>query len=203
MDRSRKPAGDSLTANSVVADPPVITSEGQRLLLATTGSHAEVAAKLGTSRQSVHQWRSGEKRPGPTMRAKVHEAFGIPGDTWGLHPASPEASPGTGGELASPEPALVAPRGGRVGEIDALIELTRRQRDGQKLLPRELQASVETEMRLLELRQKAETAVELQETRIVTGHPFWRRLRGAICDALKAHPDAMRDVVAKLEQLGA
>jgi transcriptional regulator with XRE-family HTH domain len=179
-----------------IAPELVPKTEGQRLLVAIAGSHQDVATRLGTSRQAVHQWRRGEKIPGASMRARASEVLGISSDSWDRQP----------GELATPgpvPPSVPVIGGNEVSELDVLIAHVAAERAKGNLTATNLRDNIKLESQLREQRTKALERAELQETRIVTAHPFWKRIRGTILAALRPYPDATRDVAAALEALRA
>lgn len=191
MGRARK----TKAAAKVTADAPAPKTEGQRALLALPDSHSAIGERLGTSKQSVHQWRTGERIPGATMRQRVAEVLAIPIEAW-------DRLPGTTDD-ADPPPFVPPIGGGEVAELEALIRQVAEERRKGSLTAAHLRDNIKLESQLREQRQRALERAEMQETRIVTGHPFWKRLRGALLEALRQHPDATRDVIAVLEALRA
>jgi hypothetical protein len=57
-------------------------------------------------------------------------------------------------------------------------------------------------IRIVGLKHKLEQARELQEDRIVRSHPAWKRIRHAVLEALRPHPDALRAVIDALKASG-
>lgn len=180
-------------------------SEGQRLLLGVKASLAEIARAAGcSSKQTVANWRTGEKVPGPANRDGLRKAFGIPLDAWDRPPAGaaalprPPALPGTVAGLAASIAALPTTREG-ARELLAFVK----QRRGIEGLPSaEYVQLAGKERDALALCHTIEQAEALTEDRVVREHPRWRAMRGAILKALTPWPDALAAVAAALEALG-
>lgn len=171
--------------------------EGQRLLMALPQNNAEIGDRLGTSRQAVAKWRTGDGRPGPVQRAKIADVFGIPTETWdAVSASSPPQTP-----EKPPAPPEAEPTS-RLEAIDQLLRAVRAERAKGGLVQTAMQKAIENEMKLLEMRSKAEEAAELLETRIVTKHPAWVRIRVGLLRVLKPHPVALREVVDLLAEIG-
>ena len=97
-------------------------SDGQRLICAIVGSQSEVAARCGVSKASVGFWRAGSSVPGPSARAKLARAFGIPESAW-------DTAPGGAAATVDPPPStradpwsircqpVVDPRSSRCGPV--------------------------------------------------------------------------------------
>jgi transcriptional regulator with XRE-family HTH domain len=93
---------------------------GAQLLKERFLTQAEVARRVGVSKQVVSRWVAGEKRPDPERRALLEQAFGIPIEAW-LEPE--ERDPGAPGYAA-----IVAKYMRRVQELatQALAEILRK-----------------------------------------------------------------------------
>lgn len=177
--------------------PPVLRSEGQRMLLAVTGSLAAIAAECGAkSPESIAEWKTGAKQPSASARARIQTAFGIPQRAWSVRP---------GGTL-DPEPEKLAQTVGAVAGVSsaapttlddcmALLAVIRRDRMQTGLMPSERVKLADAEARILGLRARLEDNERLAESRYVTGHPAWVKLKRAILRALERHPDAMQSVL--------
>lgn len=55
---------------------------GAQLLKERFLTQAEVARRVGVSKQVVSRWVAGEKRPDPERRALLEKEFGIPVEAW-------------------------------------------------------------------------------------------------------------------------
>lgn len=183
-------------------DPAIApTTEGQRLLMAVPETHAAVGAAVGASKQSVSQWRRGEKVPGEGMRAKLRDAYRIDPVSWGKPAgaagakAPPPASPPQG---SAERTTTLEACDAHLAEIDKMLAK-------DELLASDRAKLLSAKTQVLRLRATIEEKGELFEDRAVREHPFYRRMKGAILGALRAHPDAARavaDALAELDQAG-
>jgi transcriptional regulator with XRE-family HTH domain len=182
-------------AKVTTADTP--RTEGQRLLVAVSGSHSEVAAKLGgkTTKQSISEWRLGQKVPGAAARARIQATLGIEPDAWSRQPG--------GGQQATQAPAALPALGGELEHLEELLRDLRQLRSDRGLTASERARVAGEETKTLRRIAELRDASKLTEARYVHEHPGWQRLKRALLDALKKHPDAYRDVVAALQVLGA
>jgi transcriptional regulator with XRE-family HTH domain len=58
-------------------------------------SRADLAEKLGVSRQAVSDWVSGDSQPKPDLMAKIEDLLGIPMRSWTETPDETDKSTGT------------------------------------------------------------------------------------------------------------
>lgn len=187
-------------AKRAAADPEV-QSEGQRLLLEQPGSHAEVAAAVGCSKQMVSYWRRGEKRPGRASRTKIAAVFGIDPSAW-------ERAPGASPAPAPPAPEAPAPRHrpapvgkpSTLDEVEQQLSMLRELQRDDALLASERVRLADSVGKLLAIKARLERDQELLEDRVVRQHPFWARVKAAVLGALRPHPDAARDVAEALSE---
>jgi hypothetical protein len=70
-------------------------------------------------------------------------------------------------------------------------------------MPSELARIRDTKTKALALKARIEAADALFEASAVAKHPAWRRLRGAILEALRPFPDAARAVAEAIQETGA
>lgn len=184
-----------------------VRTEGQRLLLAVPGSHAEVAAAVDGSKQAVSYWRRGEKTPGATARGRLRDAFGIDPGAWDRKPiTSPATAPAASPAPAPPSPPIetqpaAAAAGSKLStleEVETQIAELRKLQGENGLLASERVRLADSMGKLLAIKARLERDNELLEDRVVRKHPFWARVKGAILDALRAHPAAARDVAEAL-----
>jgi transcriptional regulator with XRE-family HTH domain len=185
---------------STVSAAFVLRSEGQRMLLAVTGSLTAIAKDLGCrSPSAIHHYREGKRTPTPEMRARMYTAYGIPVEAWSVRP----------GGLSEPEAALevaqsAAPAGApsTLEDCLALLAVIRGERQQRGLLASERVKLATAETQILSLRSRLEQAAEFAEARYVLEHPAWIRLRRVIVQALEPYPDAakaVRDAIARME----
>lgn len=178
---------------------PVLRSEGQRMLLAVTGTLAAIAAEVGCrSVQTVADWKSGTKSPNPATRARIYTAFGIPARAWSIRPGGALDEPEPE-QVSSPVPGIAAPS--TLDDCLALLAVIRRDRSQTGLMPSERVKLAAAEARILQLRAQLEQAAEFAESRYVSSHPSWLRLRRALVEALEPHPLAMQAVLNAIAQL--
>lgn len=206
--KSRKTPAKAERGAQPVATAP--RTEGQRLLLAVTGSQAEIAATLDVAKSAVGFWRRGAKTPGPAARAKLKAAYGIDPRAWeqppGERPPAPATpAPPTTEVPTKPPPPPRSPRARTmtldevVAELDYLHDL---RRDGD-LMPSEKVRLSDSISKNLALKARLERDKELLEDRIVREHPMWvMRIKPSILAALKPFPEAMRAVADALAEVG-
>lgn len=190
------PAAGASAAPS--AQPGGAATEGQRLLLAVTGTTQEIANACGVSRSSVSHWRSGRKAPALVARAALERAFGIPRITWDRKTGWTPPPPGTSGGGGAPK-AADALEGAvtTLDEVNGRLAALRALEDGEELTPAELLKLADTEGKLLSIKLRIERDEELREDRIVRS-PMWIRFRTVILDALEPFPDARRALEERL-----
>jgi hypothetical protein len=197
---SRKTAALALA----LADPSV-RSEGQRLLLLVPGSLAKIAAQAGCkSKQSVLNWRTGERKPNAPERAKLSLTLGIPVRTWALRPGTatapdaPDAAVAAGGGLVD----MPAPPANTLEHCLALLRVISNERSQPGLLASERVKLADAEARILALRHRLEGERELEDPQRLFRHPPFARFRTALLAALKSHPLADAEVRAELARIG-
>ena len=107
--------------------------------------------------------------------------------------------------LPSPPPAPPPPptaRGPRPTTLDACLAVLddiRNARAVPGLLASERIKLADSETRLLSLRARLERDAERTEDRVVREHPEWLRLKRVIINTLRAHPAALKDLAAALD----
>lgn len=195
---------------SIPVAPLQIRSEGQRLLLHIPGTLAVLAKRVGTTSQSVKEWRTGLAKPTRRMRAKVYSALGIPVGTWDERPtvaATEPTVPGAAGvELPLPPPSTpisIEDTGTTMDGCLRLLATVRADMAAPTTLPSERVKLMAAEARILKFRAELESRVELSEDRYVNEHPAWVRVRNEIARVLAAYPEAARAVAEALERIGA
>lgn len=179
----------------------VVRTEGQRMLLAVTGTLAAIANEIGAKTPTVHAWKVGAKLPNIQARARMQEAFGIPARAWSIRPGGalvtdPEAPP--------PETLINGASPSTLEDCLALLSVIRRDRTQQGLMPSERVKLADSEARILALRARLEEAEKFAEAKYVTEHPAWLRLKRTILRALEQHPAAARavaDAIANMDTL--
>jgi hypothetical protein len=184
------------TTTPAVAARIIVRSEGQRMLMAVTGSLAAIALEVGAkSAGMVHYWRTGEKLPSPIARARMQEALGIPAGAWSLRPGGTLEGPAPLEPPASTTPPKKPARiPTTLEDVLALLATIRKDRMRDGLMPAERVKLADAEARILALRARLEDAAQFSEARYVTSHPAWIRLKRAILKALEPHAVAARAV---------
>jgi transcriptional regulator with XRE-family HTH domain len=179
-------------------DRAVVRSEGQRLLIAVSGTLAHIASVTGVSPQAVSEWRLGKKSPSPSARGKLDEAFKIPRGAWSQLPEGmvPPESDDEPARAPSPgaAPSTLADCLRLLGRIQAALKRP-------NLLTSDLVRLTDTESKLLALRHRLEREADLMEDRLVREHPAWMRVKRELVRVLARHPAAMRDVAEVLGSL--
>lgn len=184
------------------SEPVIYKSEGQRLLCEQPGTLAGIAERLGCTKQAVSLWRLGEQSPATKQRERLKACFGIEPIAWERLPAGamppqstdadPDDVPDDDEESDDDEPSLEE-------DYKRQLRALRKAIDTPGILARERLALNDAFGKALERRRRYELQIELQEDRIVRGHPAWRRLKRLIMDALATHPAAARDVGRALQ----
>lgn len=199
------------------ASPP--QTEGQRLLRQLDHTGGEVGARVGATRQTVHCWRSGTKMPARQMRETLECEFGIPAAAWERAPVDRPARPSTTRQarkdyayiapaLNPPSPSTTAraqhrERPSTLDEVTQLLEELDEDASADGIMPSELARIRDTKTKALALKARIEAADALFEAQAILKHPSWRRIRGAMLDALRPFPDAARAVAEALQEAGA
>lgn len=171
-------------------------SEGQRLLCAVEGSLADVAAELGCSKQLVGYYRKGDRPPSELHRAELERIYDIPRSSWDQHV-------GASAEKQAPArlhlPTLAADST-LEGVNKLLTALDKFQAEGA-LTPSSLLKFADIIGKQLALRARLERDRSLLEIRIISEHPKWPLIVGALREALRPYPDAARAVANAFDTL--
>lgn len=188
MENSRltaPPAGNGASVASVAELRTEISTEGQAQLSALEQTGAEIAARLGVSRETVSAWRRGRKVPSTKQRVELKAAYGIASASW---EHVPDASPVIGVSESAAEDL-------ELGGIDRAITRIERRCAEPKLSPI-AHAALERELRQLR------SARELTMKRILESEP-WRRIVGVLVHVLAPHPELMKELAGELAKLEA
>lgn len=198
MKNSTKSGGKRTRARAK-AKPEDVVTEGQRRLLELDEPRAEIAARVGVSAPLVSQWRTGLKLPGAEPKRALEEAFGIPAWAWGRPPGAGAPEP-----PESPSRAGARARGaaGFVSEVDEQIDILRSIQSDAGLTTSERVRVSDSITKLLAVKGSEVKRIEAlradvereYEDLAVREAPFVRRLLDHIVEALRDHPDALRDV---------
>lgn len=183
---TKRPAKPSRRARSARAaggagSSTAVSSDGQRQLAQVAGSDGEIARAVGTSRQAVHQWRRGEKKPGAPSRLKLQALLGIDPAAWDRD----------GSESAAPT-AEIRVGGTSLEQIDAEIASLRLQASAPGLIASARVRISEAITRAVAQRSRVEREQAMLEERIVREHPAYRRMKQRLLEALKPFPDAAK-----------
>jgi hypothetical protein len=176
LDADAEPSGDACLART----------EGQRLLLAVSGSLQQIGSSIGATKQAVALWRTGARTPEERWRRKLYAVHRIPLDAWDRVPNSAPAVewfPDTEGR----EPSALE-------DCTRLLALLRSQLNRPDLLARERTQLGDAFARALAQKERLEKAREMTETRTIREHPEWKRLKRLIIEALLLYPEAARAV---------
>ncbi len=212
--KTRPKAGAKLPAvvepSPVVAVVPrtstgrVLRSLGQQLLCEQPETSAEIARRIGCSKQLIAQYRSGEKIPSVESQRKLEAAFpGVTARAWAIRPHEdvPAAPRAPREPLPGPYSAAVK---GTVNELSELLEDARRIRQDPKTLPGEKLKAMQLSESLLARRAKLERDSvaddDALESRLIQ-MPRWKRFEEALMRVLEPHPEVMKAVADALEAL--
>lgn len=176
-------------------------SEGQRLLSAAAERLVDVAERLHVGVSTVSDWRRGAKSPGGHARRRLAEVYGIPPESWD-RPAQR-----VGGDRFADD---VAPVPMELDTDGPPLESTLRMLDAQ--LMRLANGGTDEDFKQAEgirkmlatraQQEKDKRTIDAYIERAVinpTRQPFYQRVVNLVVDALKPHPDALRDVLAALD----
>ena len=184
-------------------------SAGSVAFAAVGGSLAELADTLGCSKSSVSRWRTGVKSPGPSMKTKISDAFGIDDLLWGVQPGEvPRTSKPTTARQRRERQASkpLGFLGEIVAQIDEIGDILGAEPcdvcEAPNLTDGMRAKYIDSRTRLLALKGKTLKDVELLEDRLVKEHPAWRRLLAGILAAVKKHPRAMKAILDVMGEEG-
>ena len=165
----------------------------------------DVAERLHVGVSTVSDWRRGAKSPGGHARRRLAEVYGIPPESWD-RPAQRVGGDRlrSAWDMDEPAPAM---------ELDSdapPLESTLRMLDAQ--LMRLANGGTDEEFKQAEGIRKmlATRAQQEKDKRTIDAYieravinparqPFYQRVVNMVVDALKPHPDALRDVLAALD----
>lgn len=153
----------------------------------------EIAAECGVSKALVSNWRTGIRLPSPDARERLELAYGIPQDEWDVRHASDEPAPSM--ELDPDAPPLES----TLRMLDAqLMRLANGGTDEDFKQAEGIRKMLATRAQ----QEKDKRTIDAYIERAVinpTRQPFYQRAVNLVVDALKPHPDALRDVLAALD----
>lgn len=186
-----------------VAPPQECRSEGQRLLCEVAGSTAVVAARIGSVKQSVHNWRTGEFTPSARQRARLQEEYGIPATAWERLPATalPPPEPDHDLDLDDAEEDDEGAPWDSVKQLKETITGQRKRLKAGGMMAREETQLAHAIGQNITRLEKLLSERAMREDRIIREHPKWQRLKNTIVAALLLYPDAAKAVEAKLTEL--
>lgn len=170
-----------------------LVNEGQRLVLEVKGSLGDIAdACGGVAKSLVSGWRSGAKRPGPELRERLHEAYGIPTDAWDRDPSGLESVPSAREVLDDIERGALP---GTMDMVEEQIAMLRDEQLGGALSATERVRYADAMGRLLSRRSDMELAAA-DLVKFVLDHSDWARFWTELERKMRDRPDDLRDLVA-------
>jgi hypothetical protein len=193
-------------------------SAGGYALSRTGKAQAQIASEVGVSKVSAHGWMVGNYRPGPAMRAKMRDLYGIPLEAWD-EPYGPRRKKPALAVAPAPAPAADVPPPPPSGPI-ARATSDADEAGGAFVMARSLQRQAQAQLDALEKAgeewtpaEKAQVMQRLASTVNVlaklTGQyemgrrmmrlPIWKQLEFEMFEALRPFPDASRAVAERLE----
>lgn len=195
-----EPASSSAAAPTTERER-VYRSEGQRLLCNVPGSLSAVANIVGTVKQSVGYWRTGEVTPNTKQRTKLEQHYGIAPLAWDQLPATsrPPIEPDDEDDDQGEDDAVddeLEEEGDwdPIADQNALIRSIRKQLGRKDMLPRERMQQQDMLSKAVVRKSKLLRERELLEDRVIREHPKWLKLQNALLGALLKHPEARRDL---------
>jgi len=177
----------------------VIASEGQRLLLAVSGSMRQIAKAVGVgSPQTIVFWREGQRVPTAAGRRRLMAAYGIPIDAWSQLPQGIEQ-----GQATSDRP--MPPRPDRMPDtLQQCLNLLHRIQvaaETVNLAPGERVKLADSEAKLLALRARLEKENSMLEDEIIRQHPKWKALKHTIAKCVAPCARCAPLIVDELDRL--
>lgn len=197
-----------------------IVSLGQKILIERPEKVGDIAASVGVSSGLVSRWRRGDRVPSLDARRALEASFGIPAESWDL---APDAAPESAGRAPSskqkvkvasaPEDAedetSAAPGSaltGYVSKVDAQIRMLEELQGSGDLSTGELVRVADSITKLLTLKGNEEKRIAAMRSELekeyehlaVQEAPFIRRYTDRILEALRPHPEALRDVIESI-----
>lgn len=198
--RAAAPPGDARRPGDG-GDPPKARggdarTEGQRLLVELSASGPDIARAVGTTKQTVSRWRSGQKSPAADARAKLEAAYRIPVSSWDRVPGAAAPS----GQLAAATAAADAlTRRSTLEDVERVQAFLEKLFYDPALTPIVLMKFVDPLTKVLNLRRAVERdreAAERERTfrdaRTVREHPEFARLVRLVIGAIHTAEDLRR-----------
>ena len=192
-------------------------SEGAIALRRIGKTHEELARILGVSRVAVGNWAGGVRKPMPEHRQRIFERLGIPIEAWD-RPAKIGGSPIdraiAAARHAKETEGVTSPVTSVTSPVTSVTSVTSRIPDGaipkavelermaHGLMSKLLEDQLATPME--QAKVMASVASTLTHLAKLTGEydlsrrlfrlPLWHRVRKALAEGLKEHPEAAKSV---------
>ena len=187
VDRSRARARSEASSVQTV-------NGGQERLRSLDLPLNDIAAECGVSKALVSNWRTGLRLPSPDARERLELAYGIPQDEWDVRHVD-ESAPAAEVELDADAPPLES----TLRMLDQqLMRLANGGTDEDFKQAEGIRKMLATRAQ----QEKDKRTIDAYIERAVinpTRQPFYQRAVNMVVDALKPHPDALRDVLAALD----
>jgi len=199
-------------------------SDGAIALARTSKTHEEITKLVGVSRVGVSHWVAGSRRPTPEKRKKLFELFGIPVDAWERRDrtrasaferavaaaVTPDATAAVTEPVTSVTSGTTAVTKLSVphGVIAKAVEFERMAHELMNKLHDDAVATPLEQAKVM-----ASVASTLTHLAKLTGQydlgrrlfrlPVWARIRRALADGLRGHPEAAKSVEEELRRVEA
>ena len=198
-------------------------SDGAIALARTSKTHEEIAKLVGVSRVAVSHWVAGTKKPAMERRGKLLELFGIQVDAWERRDRTRASAferalaaavtanvsvADTNADTSGASPDTVTERPTPNGVIAKAVELERMAHELMNKLHDDAIATPLEQAKVM-----ASVASTLTHLAKLTGQydlgrrlfrlPVWARVRRALADGLRGHPDAAKSVEEELRRVEA
>ena len=155
----------------------------------------DIATECGVSKALVSNWRTGLRLPSPDARERLELAYGIPQDEWDVRHVDESAPVADAVELDPDAPPLES----TLRMLDQqLMRLANGGTDEDFKQAEGIRKMLATRAQ----QEKDKRTIDAYIERAVinpTRQPFYQRTVNLVVDALKPHPDALRDVLAALD----
>ncbi len=196
-------------------------SDGAIALARTSKTHEEIAKLVGVSRVAVTHWVAGTKKPAPQRRVQLLELFGIPVESWerrdrtrasaldrarSVAVTANVSAADTIADTSGTSPVTERPTPN--GVIAKAVELERMAHELMNKLHGDAIATPLEQAKVM-----ASVASTLTHLAKLTGQydlgrrlfrlPVWMRVRKALADGLRGHPEAAKSVEEELRRVEA
>lgn len=195
-------------------------SDGAIALARTSKTHEEIAKLVGVSRVAVSHWVAGTKKPAMERRSKLLELFGIQVGAWERRDRTRASAfdralaaavtanvsaADTNADTSGTSPDTVTERPTPNGVIAKAVELERMAHELMNKLHDDAIATPLEQAKVMasvaSLTHLAKLTGQYDLGRRLFRLPVWARVRKALADGLRGHPEAAKSVEAELRRV--